>query len=62
MKAKVDKEGCIGCALCVETCPKVFKLGDDGLSEVICDEVPSDVIESCNEAKDICPVDVISLT
>ena len=34
MKVNIDREGCIGCGLCVEICPEVFRIADgDGLSE-----------------------------
>ncbi|HEY8364564.1 MAG TPA: ferredoxin, partial [Haloplasmataceae bacterium] len=30
MKAFVDKNTCIGCGLCPEICPKIFRMDDDG--------------------------------
>ena len=30
MKAYVDKDTCIGCGLCPEICPEIFKMEDDG--------------------------------
>jgi len=33
MIASVGKSKCIGCGQCVVTCPQVFRIGDDGLSE-----------------------------
>ena len=36
---KIDKDKCIGCGACVATCPDVFDFGDDGLAEVINDEI-----------------------
>ena len=34
MKVSVDQDKCIGCGACVAACPKVFKLGEDGKSQV----------------------------
>lgn len=34
MKVTLDHEGCIGCGLCVSTCPAVFGLAADGKAEV----------------------------
>jgi len=34
----VDKEKCTGCGLCEESCPNVFRLGEDGKAEVITDD------------------------
>lgn len=59
MKAKIDRDGCIGCGLCAETCPEVFRMADDGLAEVYVDEVPDGAEEKAAEAADGCPVSVI---
>jgi len=32
---QVDQELCIGCGACVNLCPEVFELQDDGKSRVI---------------------------
>lgn len=61
MKANVNKEGCVGCALCVDACPQVFEIGEDGLSQCICNEVPDDAVDCAKEARDGCPVSVITL-
>jgi len=37
MKAKVDREMCIGCGLCEEMCPEVFALDDEGKAYVLPD-------------------------
>ncbi len=58
MKVSVDGEKCIGCGACVSVCPDVFELGDDGKSTVKEKETE---MECCKEAKDICPVDAISV-
>ncbi|MBE0601819.1 MAG: ferredoxin, partial [Firmicutes bacterium] len=34
MKATIDRDGCIGCGVCADTCPEVFRMADDGLAEV----------------------------
>ena len=39
MKVKVNKDKCIGCGQCVSICDEVFNFGDDGLAEVIVQEV-----------------------
>lgn len=52
-------EGCIGCGLCVGTCPDVFSMTDGGVAVAIETEVPADVIGSAEEAKDGCPVGAI---
>ncbi len=60
MKAIVDKSGCISCGLCVDTCPEVFQLDADGLAEGYAPVTPA-VMDKAEEARDNCPVAVISL-
>lgn len=60
MKASVDRSGCIACGLCVVTCPEVFQF-KDGLSDVIVDEIPQELEAAAQEARDDCPVSVISI-
>lgn len=60
MKAMIDRSGCIGCGMCAATCPEVFRMDDEGLAEVY-GEVDAATAESCQEARDNCPVSVISL-
>lgn len=61
MIAKIDRDGCISCGLCCETCPQVFEMADDGIASVKVDEVPSDAVESAKEAQEGCPVSVITV-
>jgi ferredoxin len=61
MKATIDRSGCIGCGLCAETCPEVFRMADDGLAEAYKPDVPAGAEDTAAEARDGCPVSVISL-
>lgn len=60
MKAVIDRSGCIGCSLCADLCPEVFAMADDGLAEVI-GEINEANEDSAKEARDSCPVSVISI-
>lgn len=61
MKATLDRSGCISCGICPETCPEVFRMGDDGIAEVYQENVPQEAEESAVEAQETCPVSVISV-
>lgn len=61
LKAYLDRDGCISCGLCVDTCPEVFRFADDGIAEVITEEVPENAESSAVEAQEGCPVSVIKL-
>jgi ferredoxin len=61
MKAVIDRDGCISCGLCAETCPEVFRMADDGLAEVYVDEIPEEEEDAAAEAAEDCPVNVISV-
>jgi ferredoxin len=52
------EEGCISCGLCENVCPEVFKLNEDGISEVIAEPEPEDE-DNVREAAENCPVSVI---
>jgi len=61
MKAEINRDGCISCGLCESICPQVFQMADDGLAEVIVDEVDAEYEASALEAQDSCPVSVITV-
>lgn len=61
MKATIDRPGCISCGICPSICPEVFQMADDGLAEVIVDVIPSGSEGTAEEAKESCPVSVISI-
>lgn len=60
MRASVDDDLCIGCELCVDICPTVFEMGDDGFSHVIADPVPDGDEECTIEAEESCPTSAIA--
>jgi ferredoxin len=68
MKAHIDREGCIGCEVCEALCQQVFELLDDGKSGITpkyrkgdpSQEVDGDLNACVENAKESCPVSVIS--
>lgn len=61
MKAFVDRDTCIGCEACVGTCPEVFSMDDEGKSVPIKENIPDNILESAQDAKDGCTVSAISI-
>ena len=53
-KFRVNKQKCIGCGACVQTCPGATKIGDDMKATVIDNEK----LEECDGVK-ICPFGAI---
>jgi ferredoxin len=73
MKVAIDREGCISCGNCESVCPEVFKLlvESDGKSSIVKKyrkedlekgEVGDDLKTCVENARDSCPVQVISTT
>lgn len=60
MKAIVDEAKCIGCGLCADTCPAVFRMEGD-VAKVVVAEVPADAEAACREAAASCPVEAIEI-
>jgi len=58
MKTKVDAELCVGCGLCVDTCPGIFEMKDDK-AVTKAETVSAENEECCKQSKDECPVEAI---
>ncbi|MCD6253452.1 MAG: ferredoxin [Thermotogae bacterium] len=57
-KVTVDKDACIGCGVCENLCPEVFKLGDDGKATTLVSESDLPCVQ---DAADSCPTSAISV-
>ena len=60
MKARVN-ENCIGCGLCVSTCPQVFEMTDEGVARAQEDALAPDVVGAALDAQSGCPVNAIEI-
>ena len=55
-KARVDSDACIGCGLCVGTCPAVFEFNDEGKAVDVAEGEDAEI----DDAIANCPVQAIS--
>ena len=55
-KARVDSDACIGCGLCVGTCPAAFEFNDEGKAVAIAEGEDAEI----DDAIANCPVQAIS--
>lgn len=56
-KPFIDEDICIGCELCVDTAPEVFRMKENNLAEVYDPQGASE--DKIQEAIDSCPVSCI---
>jgi ferredoxin len=61
MKVHVDADLCSGSGACIDTCPQVFELNQDGISVTKMTNVPEDLKQKCKEAAENCPTQAISI-
>jgi ferredoxin len=60
MKAFVDKEKCVGCGICEEICPEVFRMeGDKAVAHS--QTVPEGSEDKALEAEDACGPEAIKV-
>lgn len=59
MPIVIDEEACMGCETCVEMCPDVFEMTEDGEKAIVIDEdSKADCVE---ESIDACPAEAIEI-
>lgn len=61
MKAKVNKEICIGCGACQAMVPDVFELGDDGLATCKSESINDENKDEVMDASESCPTGAIEV-
>ena len=54
------EDGCIGCGFCADICPMLFEIADDGFAK-LSNKVNEEFLDSLLEAKENCPVSIITL-
>ncbi len=56
----IDREECIGCEACVETCPEVFQFNADEEKAYVIEDADTS-LDCVDEAIASCPVECISM-
>jgi ferredoxin len=62
VRVHVDNEMCVGTGICEATAPDLFEVGDDGISHVLKDEVPAELVAAAREAAENCPTRALTLS
>lgn len=57
-KVTVDASVCVGCGLCEQLCPEIFKLGSDGIAQVKGSECSQ---HNLSEVAGQCPTEAIKV-
>lgn len=60
MKAKVNQDNCIGCGVCEQLCPTIFRINENGVSEVYA-KITQEDESNVETASTSCPVSVIEI-
>ena len=62
MKVEADRDACIASGNCVMVSDVVFDQDDDGVVEVLVDELPDNEVDHAREAVKLCPASALKLT
>lgn len=58
MKISVDPDLCIGCGLCEDVCPELFRL-ESGIARAITESPEPEAYSDVEECVELCPVAAI---
>ncbi|HEY5663973.1 MAG TPA: ferredoxin [Ilumatobacter sp.] len=62
MKVSVDYDMCASTGGCMQICPEVFEVRNDGYLYVLQDEPGEELHDKVRQAADLCPTAAIELT
>ncbi|MGL1931838.1 MAG: ferredoxin [Desulfotalea sp.] len=54
----IEEDDCLGCEACVETCPSVFAMDEDGEKAILIEDASADT-DCVDEAIASCPAECI---
>ena len=61
MRITLDRVACTGHGLCRDIAPTVFRIGEDGLAELLTEEVAPALARDVAEAVKCCPDNAIAI-
>jgi ferredoxin len=61
MKVCIDKELCSSSGICIETCPEIFELDEQGTTVTKNEQVSSELEQACRDAAKGCPSGAIKI-
>jgi ferredoxin len=61
MRVIVDFDKCVSTGACMQTCPQVFEVREDGFLYILIEEPGEELRSSINEAVQHCPTGAISI-
>lgn len=61
MKIQVDTVRCQGTAMCLAVAPELFTLRDDGIAEVLVDEIGPELASLAEDAILACPTAALTI-
>ena len=60
-KVELNRDLCVGCGMCASNSEKYFEFGDDGLSQVIKEDIEAEDLDNLKETAELCPTEAISV-
>lgn len=60
-KVTLDQSLCVGCGMCAQNSEEYFEFGDNGLSQVIKEDVEPEDLENVKASAELCPTEAIKV-
>lgn len=61
MRVKVNYDVCASTGACMQVCPEVFEVRNDGYMYILAEEPPEPVWDKVRQAADLCPTAAITV-
>lgn len=61
MRVRLEEDRCMGAGVCAQLAPEVFRVGDEGISEILVEYVQGSLVVKVREAVARCPTSSLAL-